>query len=142
MADTAKQSILELADEQYLLLTMFTKDGRPKPAPVWAARLDDALVVVTDSDTWKVRRLRNTARATVAPCDSRGRTRGDARPAVGTVVDGEGAARVLAAVRDKYGWQYGLVRLLQNTGRVLRRRPSQEPAGIELRDPEQPQADG
>lgn len=40
----------DLAEAQYLLLTTFTKDGRPKPVPIWAA-LDtdrgDRLLVIT-----------------------------------------------------------------------------------------------
>ena len=27
----------DIAGSQYILLTTFTKDGRPKPTPIWAA---------------------------------------------------------------------------------------------------------
>lgn len=53
----------DLAKAQYILLTTFTKDGRPKPVPVWAA-LDkdrgDRLLVITEGKSWKVKRIRNT----------------------------------------------------------------------------------
>ncbi|WP_197509209.1 pyridoxamine 5'-phosphate oxidase family protein, partial [Mycobacterium sp. E3247] len=33
----------DLAKAQYILLTTFTKDGKPKPVPVWAAADGDRL---------------------------------------------------------------------------------------------------
>ncbi|BCI87896.1 hypothetical protein NIIDMKKI_31020 [Mycobacterium kansasii] len=53
----------DLAKARYILLTTFTKDGRPKPTPVWAA-LDkdhgDRLLVISEKKAWKVKRIRNT----------------------------------------------------------------------------------
>jgi hypothetical protein len=36
------------------VLTTFTKDGRPKPTPIWAAPKHDRLLAVIGADSWKV----------------------------------------------------------------------------------------
>ena len=98
----------DLAKAQYILLTTFTKDGRPKPTPIWAA-LDrergDRLLVITEGDSWKVKRIRNTPRVTMATCNMRGRP---------TSEDVEGTAAVLdksqtGAVYDAIGKRYGIL---------------------------------
>src|SRR6185369_2581757 len=62
----------DVARARYILLTTFAKDGRPKPNPIWAAPDGDRLLVITEADSWKVNRIRNTSRVTLAPCDMRG----------------------------------------------------------------------
>ena len=37
----------DVAKSEYILLTTFTKDGRPKPTAIWAAPAGDGLVVIT-----------------------------------------------------------------------------------------------
>ena len=67
----------EVSTARYVLLTTFTKDGRPKPTAVWAGPDGDRLLVHTEEDSWKVKRIRNTARVTVGVCDMRGRPKGE-----------------------------------------------------------------
>lgn len=129
MPETEPASVLDLADREYVLLTSYTRDGRAKPTPVWAARDGDALVVVTEADAWKVRRVRQQPRVTVAACDVRGRPRSAPVDGVAVVVEGAHVRRVEAALLAAYGWKMRLTLLL---GRLRRR---QEPrAGIVVRD--------
>jgi PPOX class probable F420-dependent enzyme len=58
---------------QYVLLTTFTKDGRPKPTPICIARDGARALVMTENNSWKVRRIRNTSRVTLAVCNRRGK---------------------------------------------------------------------
>lgn len=95
----------EVAKSEYLLLTTFTKDGRPKPTAVWAAPRGDGLVVITQEKSWKVKRIRNTARVTIAPCDRRGNPKGEAVEAVAAILD----KSANAATYDALGERYGLV---------------------------------
>ena len=95
----------DVAKSEYILLTTFTKDGRPKPTAVWAAPAGDALVVITQEKSWKVKRIRNTARVTIAPCDRRGNPKGEAADAVATILD----KSANAATYDAIGKRYGLV---------------------------------
>ncbi|MCV7384631.1 PPOX class F420-dependent oxidoreductase [Mycolicibacter longobardus] len=92
----------EIAKSDYLLLTTFTKDGRPKPTPVWAAPDGDRLLVITQESSWKVKRIRNTPRVTLAVCDMRGRPKGEAIEAVATVLDKTHNGAVYDAIGRRY----------------------------------------
>ena len=59
----------DVAKSEYVLLTTFTKDGRPKPTAVWAPPDGDRLLIITQETSWKVKRIRNTPRVTIAACD-------------------------------------------------------------------------
>lgn len=93
----------EIAKSDYLLLTTFTKDGRPKPTPVWAAAEGERLLVITQESSWKVKRIRNTPRVTLAVCDVRGRPKGEAIEAVAAVLDKADNGAVYAAIGKRYG---------------------------------------
>jgi len=75
----------DVATSEYILLTTFTKDGRPKPTAIWAAPHGDRLVCITQEQSWKVRRIRNTSRVTVARCDRSGNSNGEAVEATAAI---------------------------------------------------------
>lgn len=93
----------EISAASYVLLTTFTKDGRAKPSAVWAAREGDELLVWTVTDSWKVRRIRNTPRVTLAVCDRRGKPLSEAIDATARVLDDTGTKTTRDAVSRKYG---------------------------------------
>jgi uncharacterized protein len=95
----------DVAKSEYILLTTFTKDGRPKPTAIWAAPDGDRLVVITQENSWKVRRIRNTPRVTMAACDMRGNPKGEAVEAVATMLD----KSVNGATYNAIGKRYGLI---------------------------------
>jgi uncharacterized protein len=95
----------EVAKSEYILLTTFTKDGRPKPTAIWAAPQGDRLVVITQEQSWKVRRIRNTPRVTIAVSDRRGNPKGEAVEAHATILD----KSANAATYDALGKRYGLL---------------------------------
>ncbi|WP_078329090.1 PPOX class F420-dependent oxidoreductase [Mycobacteroides salmoniphilum] len=88
---------------KYVLLTTYTKDGRAKPAAVWAAPEAGELLVWTETTSWKVRRIRNTPRVTLAVCDVRGKVRSGEIEGTARVLDPEGTERARAAITRKYG---------------------------------------
>jgi PPOX class probable F420-dependent enzyme len=92
----------QIAKSDYVLLTTFTKDGRPKPTPVWAAPDGDRLLVITQESSWKVRRIRNTPRVTLAICDVRGRPKSEPLEAVATVLDKADNGAVYSAIGKRY----------------------------------------
>ena len=101
----------DIAKAKYILLTTFTKDGTPKPTAIWAAPDGDRLLVITEQDSWKVRRIRNTPRVTVAVCDPRGNPKSDPVEAVARVLDKSEAADVRRAINERYGvlgWLFGV----------------------------------
>jgi PPOX class probable F420-dependent enzyme len=93
----------DVSKAQYVLLTTFTKDGRPKPTPIWIARDGDRAVVITEKNAWKVKRIRNTPRVTLAVCDMKGRVKGDPVEAVATVLDDSQTDQVYRAITKRYG---------------------------------------
>lgn len=93
----------DLAKSQYVLLTTFTKDGRAKPTPIWAAADGDRLLVITPETSWKVKRIRNTPRVTLAACDLRGRPKSEAVDATATVLDKSHNGAVYDAIAKRYG---------------------------------------
>jgi PPOX class probable F420-dependent enzyme len=94
-----------LARAKYISLTTFKKDGTPVATPVWLARDGDTLVVVTEPSAGKAKRLRNSGRVLVAPCDMRGRANGDSVAGIAQLQDAPGTAAAMALVRQRYGIQ-------------------------------------
>lgn len=112
-----------LARTPYLSLTTFRRDGRAVATPVWVAGCGDRLVVFSEGDAGKVKRLRRDPRVRLQPCDVRGRTRGRACAGLGRILtDAAEIERAHAALRAKYGWQMWLVDLGSRlAGRIQRR---------------------
>lgn len=121
--------LADLDRHRYMSLATFRGNGTEVATPVWFAAAEGRLYVVTAGESGKVKRLRRSSRARMAPSDVRGRVRGEWR---------EGSARILtepvaidcahAALRAKYGWQVWLADVLSRiTGRIHHR------AWIEIR---------
>lgn len=121
-------SFADVAKAQYVLLTTFTKDGRPKSTPVWAASDGERLLVISEGQAWKVKRIRNTSRVTLAVCDIRGRPKSEAIEATATLLD----KSQTGAVYDAIGQEYGLIGWVFNLFSKLRG-GMQNNVGIELR---------
>jgi len=118
----------DLAKSDYLLLTTFTKDGRPKPTAIWAAVDGDRLLVITEEKSWKVKRIRNTPRITLATCDMRGNPKSEAVEATAAVLD----KTENGAVYDAIGRRYPIVGRGFNLFSKLRGGMSKN-VGLELR---------
>jgi uncharacterized protein len=93
----------DVAKSEYILLTTFTKDGRPKPTAIWAAPQGDGLVAITQEKSWKVRRIRNTQRVTIAECDRSGKPKGAAVDAIATILDKTANGATYDAIGQRYG---------------------------------------
>ena len=118
----------DVAKAKYILLTTFTKDGRSKPTVIWAAPDGDRLLVITEGDSWKVKRIRNTPRVTVAICDVRGNPKSEAVEATAAILDKSHNG----AVYDAIGKRYGLIGKTFNLYSKLRGGMTNN-VGLELR---------
>jgi hypothetical protein len=90
--------------EHYVSLTTFRRDGTAVPTPVWVAGDGAALYVWTPTRSGKVRRIRRRPEVTLAPCDARGRVRGEAVPAIAEICDAAATDLTRELVKKKYGW--------------------------------------
>ena len=106
----------EVSKAEYVLLTTFTKDGKPKPTAIWVAPIGDRVVAITQGTSWKVKRIRNTPRVTIAECDRGGTPKGEAVEATATVLD----KSANAATYDAIGKRYGLIGKVFNLFSKLR----------------------
>jgi PPOX class probable F420-dependent enzyme len=93
----------DVAKAEFVLLTTFTKDGRPKPTAIWAANDGDRLLVITGAKSWKVKRIRNTPRVTLAICDRGGNPKSEAIEATATILDASQTGVVYEAIGSEYG---------------------------------------
>ena len=118
-----KDQDLPFADERYISIETFKRDGTGVKTPVWAAPLDGALMVMSAGDAYKVKRLRRDPRVRLAACDLRGTVRGEWREGKGRIVeDPAEVTRAHAALRKKYGWQMAITDLFAGiAGRVTKR---------------------
>lgn len=92
-----------LTTSRYLLLTTVKRDGSEVGTPVWFAASDGSLVAMSEATAWKVKRLRRNPKATVAPCDVRGRVHGPAIAVVGEVLGEAESAQARSALHRRYG---------------------------------------
>ena len=98
------------ANYKYLNLESFKKSGEGVRTPVWfaadpSASLDSSaakLYIYTNGNTGKVKRIRNNPCVRIAPCDARGRLRGEWVEARTEVVIREDAQRGMQLLNKKY----------------------------------------
>lgn len=95
-------SFQDVIKSKYLLLTTFTKDGRPKPTPIWGVPDGGKLLVITDDGSWKVRRINNTPRVMIARSGSLGTPKSEPVEAVARVLPKSETRRVYNAVLRRY----------------------------------------
>ena len=108
---------------RYLSLATFRRSGAEVKTPVWFAAADGRFYVFSAGDSGKVKRLRSSARVRIAPCDGRGRVRGDWREGTARIVsEPRLIERARLALRAKYGWQMGLLDLFSWLAGRLRHR--------------------
>src|SRR5664279_4947211 len=87
---------------KYVNLTSFKRDGAGVATPVWFVIEDGRLLVQTDGESFKVRRIRHNPHVTVAPCSASGRAHGPAVSATAEIL----ATAELEHVRSLMGRKY------------------------------------
>jgi uncharacterized protein len=100
-----------LAKEPFVSITTFKRDGTPVSVPVWCAADNGTLLVFSEADSWKVKRIRRDPHVRLGPCSARGRPRGPAVDADASLV--KETATVEALLARKYGWAWRGYRALQ-----------------------------
>jgi len=96
-------AIDELSAGKYVSITSFRRDGTPVATPVWLVRRNDELLVLTQAESGKAKRIRNNASVLVARCDARGRITGEQLPATARVQDETTTHLTANLVQHRYG---------------------------------------
>jgi PPOX class probable F420-dependent enzyme len=115
---------------QYVALTTYRRDGTPVTTPVWAAAEGESLYLFTNAAAGKVKRLRNSSRAAIAPCTATGKVTGTQLPAEAFNLAGDQMPKVWQLLIKKYGMAVRLFIAYDRARALLRMQPS---AGIEVR---------
>ena len=110
---TSEAPLRDFADQRYINLTTFRRNGRAVATPVWFVIHEGRLYVYTEAGSGKAKRVRANGRAQIAPSDVRGRPLG-AFIAAGARQVSESALceRLEDAFRRKYGWQFRLFTII------------------------------
>ncbi len=77
------------ADQKYISLETFKKNGQGVKTPVWFVLHENALYAYTEADSWKVKRIRNNPRVRVAVCGMRGDIKGPWLDGTASLVEGD-----------------------------------------------------
>ena len=116
---------MALADEKYLSMTTFRRDGTPVATPVWVVGLDDGTIGFwTSSGSGKAKRLAHTTRVLVQPSDVRGRAEAGTEPVEGTarLVSGADLDEIRRKIVAKYGFMTKVTKLLGTIGGFVKRK--------------------
>ena len=93
-----------LANQKYLSLRTYRKNGIAVDTPVWFAEKDGTFYIYSLADAGKVKRIRNNPKVRVAPCDLRGKLRGDWVDGRASILDEPGEVLGHRLLNAKYGW--------------------------------------
>lgn len=115
----------EIASSSFVSLGTFRRNGEEVATPVWIARDGDELVVTTERNTGKVKRLRNDPTVTLRPCSRMGAVQPDAitvRARARIAGPSTEDSRADSAFRRKYGWQFRAITGFEALMRRVQRR--------------------
>jgi PPOX class probable F420-dependent enzyme len=92
---------------KYLSVTSFRPDDTPVATPVWFVQDGGRLLVETEADSYKVRRIRANPRVLVAPCGVSGRLKGEQVEARAEIL----GPQALGATREQMARKYRMDRI-------------------------------
>lgn len=113
------EGLAAFSRHRYLSLETYRRTGQAVATPVWFVVDRDVIYVYSLATAGKVKRIRNSPRVRIAPCDARGRLTGAWVEATARIVDERHAAQAHDLLRAKYGWMKRLADLF----RKLRPKP-------------------
>jgi PPOX class probable F420-dependent enzyme len=113
----------DLGREQCIALTTFRKTGQAVTTPVWFAQSLGTIYVETHGDAGKLKRLRHTARVTLAPCTYSGKVTGAVIAGKARILtESEECTAASTALAKKYGFMRPLFHFVRNAQRLLQRK--------------------
>ena len=118
-----KATFPDLGREQCIALTTFRKTGQAMTTPVWFAISLGTIYVETHADAGKLKRLRHTARVTLAPCTYSGKVTGSVSEGNARLLtESEESTAASVALAKKYGVMRSLYHFVRNARRMLQRK--------------------
>jgi uncharacterized protein len=87
---------------KYLSLTSYKRDGTGVATPVWFATENGRLLITTDAQSFKAKRIRRNPSVTIAPCTASGRSRGEPIPGKAEFLSGSEMDHAETLIARKY----------------------------------------
>jgi PPOX class probable F420-dependent enzyme len=125
-------SIDDLGKEKYISLATFKRDGTEVATPVWVAKQGNHLYVITEATSGKAKRLRNSSRARIAPCDMRGNVQGPYTDVTAVLLDSAGTESVKKLIDGKYGLMGKVFTVMEAVRRTISRSGESARVGIKI----------
>lgn len=125
---------MSIADEKYVLITTFRKNGAAVPSPVWIVSLADGTAgFTTEASSGKIKRIRNNPKVTLQPCSMKGAPKAGSAvvEATAEVLLGADAQATQDAVRRKYSVMTKLFKVSE-LWRKIRKKPEPETCAVRL----------
>jgi PPOX class probable F420-dependent enzyme len=97
------EKLAQFANQKYINLQTFKRDGTAVATPLWFAESGSELVFYTTATSGKVKRLRNNPRVRVAVSDVRGNLKGEWMEGEARRLDEAEAAQANRLITQKYG---------------------------------------
>jgi PPOX class probable F420-dependent enzyme len=97
--------LAQFANQQFINVETFRKNGQGVQTPVWFVEDGGTLYVRTVDNSFKVKRIRNTPRVRVMPCDVRGGPKGEWVDGTARFATADEDRRVGRLFTRKYGLQ-------------------------------------
>jgi PPOX class probable F420-dependent enzyme len=127
-SSAAGDKLSQFASKKHISLETYRKTGAPVRTPVWFVEENGELFVRTDSDTGKIKRIRNNPRVRVATCNMRGTVKGTWVDGEARMTEPESSKHVFSLLRKKYGMPYRLIRFAERLSRS-----KSKPVGLAIR---------
>jgi len=99
----SNDKLAQFAGRKYLNLESYRRNGQGVRTPLWFVEDDGALYFYTVAHSYKVKRIRNNPRVRVAPCDMRGKVRGEWAAATARRLGVAESRRADELLNRKYG---------------------------------------
>ena len=87
---------------KYLSVTSFKRDGTPVATPVWFVIEDGRMLIYTNPESFKAKRIRRNPSVRIAPCNATGRVRGEPAPATAEFLPEDQKDHVMRLIKRKY----------------------------------------
>jgi len=124
----ADDKLSQFTGKKHISIETYRKTGDPVRTPVWFVEENGELFVRTDSDTGKIKRIRNNPKVRVATSNMRGTVKGSWVEGEARIIDPESSKHVFSLLRKKYGIPYRLIRFTERFSRNKSR-----PVGLAIR---------
>ncbi len=111
-----------LESAKYIDLVTYKRNGSRVATPVWfAIDSTDRLVVYSEYNAGKVKRVRNNPVVEIAPCNAKGKRSGTQFKGTAVVMDASDGPEVDRLLTAKYGWLKRIMSFFSKVQRTVKR---------------------